>query len=129
MDGERNELELKEPTAFHLVPEPVWTARPPGGYRPERFAADGFIHLSHGEAEVLAVANRYYAADPRPYLVLTVDLAGAGSPVRYDDPDRRYPHVYGPLAPEGVVAVRRALRSAAGSFFGIAAEPADGDGA
>jgi len=111
---------LVDETALHLVPEPVWQGRGEGGYLPERFAEEGFIHTTHGEEELLAVANRYYADDPRPYLVLTLHLPAAGSPVRYDDPDRRYPHVYGPLDPVAVRSVRRAVRDADGTFLGFA---------
>ena len=48
-------------------------------------------------------ANRHYRDDPRDFLVLTVDLDATGSPWRFDDPDRIYPHVYGPIASSSVV--------------------------
>jgi uncharacterized protein (DUF952 family) len=105
---------------FHLTPAPVWqgqTAAPV--YQPESFAAEGFIHTTHGEANLLEVANVYYRDDPRPFVVIVVDLDRVGAPVRYEDPDRRYPHLHGPLNREAVVAVRRAIRAADGSFVGI----------
>ena len=48
---------------------------------------------------MVAVANRFYRDDPRPFLLLTLDLERTGSPWRFDDPERRYPHVYGPIDP------------------------------
>ena len=37
---------------------------------------------------MLATANRFYRADPQPFLLLTLDLDRTGSPWRFDDPGR-----------------------------------------
>lgn len=106
---------------YHLTPEPVWAAQRDGAaYRPEAFAEDGFIHCSDGEVNLLAAANRYYQGDKRPHVVLVVDLDRVDAPVRYEDPDRIYPHIHGPLSRDAVVEVRRAVRLADGSFVEIA---------
>jgi uncharacterized protein (DUF952 family) len=108
-------------TTYHLTPEPVWLAQAERSmYQPEAFAAEGFIHCTHGESNLLAVANSYYRGDPRPFVVLVVDLERAGVPVRYEDADRIFPHLHGPLNRAAVVAVRRAVRAADGSFVAIA---------
>ena len=105
---------------YHLTPEPVWSAQRGGAtYRPEAFADEGFIHCTDGEVNLLAVANAFYQADRRPYVILVVDLERVDAPVRYEDGDRLYPHIYGPLNREAIVAVRRAVRLADGSFAGI----------
>ena len=102
---------------FHLTPEPVWVEQAGANtYRPEGFDADGFIHCTDGEVNLLAVANAFYQTDRRPYLVLVIDLDRVTAPVRYDDPERIYPHIYGPLNRDAVVEVRRAVRLADGSF-------------
>jgi uncharacterized protein (DUF952 family) len=62
-------------------------------------------------------ANRFYAADPRPFVVLTLDLDALSVPWRYDDPEQRFPHVYGPLDPAAVIAVTRIARTADGTFL------------
>ena len=106
--------------ALHLVPESVWRehgARP--AYLPERFAEEGFVHTTLGEATLLEVANRYYLGDPRPYLVLDVDLDRLAAPVRFDEAGPSFPHVYGPIETAAVVRVRQAERDAAGIFVGI----------
>ena len=106
---------------YHLTPESVWAGQAQGpSYRPEAFDADGFIHCTDGEDNLLAVANAFYRNDPRPYVVLSIDLRRLVSPVRYEDADRIYPHIYGPLNHDAVVDVRRAIRLADGSFAGIA---------
>ena len=103
---------------LHLVPEAVWDAHDPGTpYTPAAYPDDGFVHCTDGDEEMVAVANRFYAGDPRPFLLLTVDLERTGSPWRFDDPERRYPHVYGPIDPASVVDVRRMRRDAAGTFL------------
>jgi uncharacterized protein (DUF952 family) len=111
---------MSRPT-LHLVPEEVWADRAAAGpYLPDAYQADGFVHCTDGDDEMVAVANRFYRDDPRAFLVLTVDLERTGSPWRFDDPDSPYPHVYGPIDPASVLEVRRMVRSPDGSFTGIA---------
>jgi len=111
---------VSRPT-LHLLPEAVWSGRDPAAaYAPAAFADDGFIHCTDGEPGIVATANRFYRDDPRAFLVLTVDLEATGSPWRFDDPEERFPHVYGPIRPAAVLEVRRMERDADGAFTGIA---------
>ena len=104
-------------TTFHLVAEPVWAALDAAGpYTHASLADEGFIHCTDGAANLRDTANRYYGDDPRPFLVLTVDLDAAGSPWRIDDPGRPYPHVYGPIARSAILAIRPMPRSVDGRF-------------
>ena len=110
---------MSRPT-LHLVPEAAWTARDPASpYLPAAYDADGFVHCTDGDAEMVVVANRFYRDDPAAFLLLTLDLERAGSPWRFDDPSGIYPHVYGPIDPVSVVEVRRMLRDPDGGFTGI----------
>ena len=88
---------------YHLVPRDEYDDAQPT-YAPPAFADEGFIHTTRTLAIVHEVANRYYRADPRPYLLLTVDLDRASAPWRYDAAAPDYPHLYGPLLLETVVA-------------------------
>jgi uncharacterized protein (DUF952 family) len=107
---------------LHLTPVDIWTAQAQfPEYVPEAFAAEGFIHCTHGEALVVEVGNRYYRADPRPYCLLTIETARVVARIVYEDPDQVYPHVYGPLNTNAVVAVRRVERSPDGTFLKIGA--------
>jgi uncharacterized protein (DUF952 family) len=107
-------------TTYHLVPAEVWEAQRDGPrYRPEGFAAEGFVHCTDGLDHLLVPANAYYRGDPRPFLALELDLDAVSAPTRYDDEARRYPHVYGPIE---VAAVRRVLvaeRAGDGTFTGF----------
>lgn len=106
--------------AFHLVSE-NWYHRQPTSepYLPQAYPLDGFVHLTHGEHEVMEVGNNFYMNDPRPYLLLTIDLDRVTSEVRYDDPERRYPHVYGPIDREAITEVREVYRAPIGLFLAI----------
>lgn len=106
-------------SAYHLVPESWYQAQPrERGYLPEPFESDGFVHLTHGLDDVLAVGNMFYRADPRPYLLLTIDLERITSEVRYDDDSGRYPHVYGALDRAAIVVIQCVKRQPDGSFTG-----------
>ena len=105
---------------LHLTPEDVWNRQADDEtYVPEAFAADGFIHCTDGETNLLKVGSQYYVADRRPYLVLDIALDRVTAPVRYEDPGHIYPHIFGPLNRDAVVNVRRAVRLADGTFGAI----------
>ena len=109
-------------TYLHLTPVEVWDRQRDGdSYTPEAYAADGFIHCTLGDDEVIAVGNRYYHGDPRPYVVLDIDPARLSSPVRFEDPGAVYPHIYGPLNVAAVTSVRPVIRDNTGTFIDLAA--------
>ena len=108
---------------LHLLPAVRWAAwradaEPTARYEPAGFAAERFVHCTDGDAEMLAVASRFYAADRGQFVVLDLDLALVGAPWRYDDPASPYPHVYGPLRRDAVRGVRPVLRDGEGRFVG-----------
>ena len=102
---------------YHLVPRDHWESRDPGAdYLPEPFEEEGFIHTTHQPEELIAVANRYYRDDPRPYLVLHIDVSRVRAPIAIEDPGGRYPHIYGPLNRDAIVAVTEVERDKGGAF-------------
>src|SRR5207302_1811480 len=89
---------------YHLVPRADWERTPEAPYRPPSFPTEGFIHCANAD-QVAWAANKFYAgADD--LLVLTVDPARLRSPVRDEDAGggKLFPHVYGPLDRDAVVA-------------------------
>jgi uncharacterized protein (DUF952 family) len=109
-------------TTYHLVPAPRWGGTDPTEpYAPPSLEVEGFIHCTDGDEAIVATANRFYAADPRPFLVLTVELDRLDAPWRYDDPARVFPHVYGPIARDAIVDVRPIRRATDGRFLAIEA--------
>ena len=114
---------------LHLMPRPAWaTWRDGGRYDPPSLATEGFVHCSADDDVMLAVANRFYAHEPDELVVVTLDEARLTSAVRWEAPAHPdggaptdgqplFPHVYGPLDRDAVVAVRRLVR-ADGRFAG-----------
>jgi len=105
---------------FHLVPEENWTAADPATpYEAASLAAEGFIHCTDGATALGETFDRYYAADPRPFLALTLDLDGLDVPWRYDVAGSPYPHIYGPIARSAITTVDLVERMPDGAFAGL----------
>ena len=101
---------------YHLVAVADYDADAES-YLPAAFAGEGFIHTTRTVALLAEVANRYYRADPRPYLVLTIELDHVAAPWRYDAAGEDYPHIYGPLPRRAVLASAPLPRAADGAFL------------
>jgi uncharacterized protein (DUF952 family) len=105
---------------YHLVPNEYWESNGQGEiYSPEAFAADGFIHCTNGIERLLWVGNEFYTGDPRSFRVLVLDVKSIESPVRYDDPNHDFPHIYGPLNTSAVVGTLTVERNDTGAFISI----------
>lgn len=67
---------------------------------------EGFIHCSSPE-QLPATARRFYADVPGPLVVLVIEPALLGRSYLKVEPvgDESFPHVYGPIPPEAVIAV------------------------
>ncbi len=131
MPGGNDSSFVKDPRGrtFHLTPEAVWLRQAEAAtYQPEPFAEEGFIHCTDGEENLVRVANLFYQRDPRPHVVLVIDVERVTAPIRYEDPERIYPHLYGPLNREAVVAVRPITRRDDGTFLGLRVAGEDSDG-
>ena len=109
---------MAEATTFHLTPAEWWTASDPTApLGAPSLEAERFIHCTTGAAEMVATANRHYANDPRPFVILTIDLDRISSPWRVEDERRVYPHIYGPIDRAAIVALRPAPRDRNGRFL------------
>jgi glutathione S-transferase len=98
------------PVIYHIALAADWAnALRDGAYttstRGVSLAEQGFIHAS-AEHQVAFVANSYYAGVPG-LLLLVIDAARLTAPLRYEDvpgSDEPFPHIYGPLNPDAVIA-------------------------
>lgn len=103
----------------HLAERAVWDEhRPRGSYLPREWARDGFIHLSSLH-QLLTPANRFYRGrDDLVALVLDAHLLGpavvweAGTGTV-----ERFPHLYGAITPDAVLAEVALPVEADGGFF------------
>jgi uncharacterized protein (DUF952 family) len=100
---------------YHLVTPDAW-ARAADEYRPDSFAAEGFIHCSFA-AQVAGSANRFYAGASE-LLLLYIDPAHLTSPLRTEasGSGELFPHVYGPLNRDAVVEVETLRRGSDGRW-------------
>jgi uncharacterized protein (DUF952 family) len=97
---------------YHLVPRAEWERTPDAPYRPASLAAEGFIHCANAD-QVAWAANKFYAG-AGDLLVLTIDAARLTSPLRDEDAGggESFPHIYGPLDRDVVVAAVPLTRDA-----------------
>lgn len=115
-------------TILHLIRAEDYHALAEGEpWRPESLAAEGFIHCTTEPEVLLRVANHIYRQTPGDYLVLVIDPAKVTAPVKYEAPaqpagslaQHLFPHIYGPLNRDAIVAVRPARRTADGAFLAV----------
>ncbi len=112
---------------LHLLPAATYAASagqavavacPPGG----------FLHLTQDPKVLVQVANTFLRSTSGDFLVLVVDPARLTAELRWEPPDppaapgtamygQLFPHLYGPINREAVVAVRPALRAPDGTFL------------
>lgn len=106
------------PYVFHLATRAAWQeAQRLRSYRPASLSSEGFIHCST-PAQLLGVANSLYRGR-HDLVLLVIDVARLTAPVRYEDcyaSGQAYPHLYGPLNLEAVIAVYDFPPQADGTF-------------
>ena len=110
-------------TLYHAALPADWTAAAAAGVytistRGVTLEQEGFIHCSYRH-QVEGVANAFYA-DLVELTLLTIDPARLGSPVVDELPapgaSQAFPHIYGPIPVDAVVAVTPWPRDADGFF-------------
>jgi len=115
--GEREDRSM----VYHIATELEWErAQRDGIYRPVSLARDGFIHCSSAK-QVASVANKLYAGRT-DLLLLCIDEGKTVSPIRYEDlygTGQLYPHIYGALNVDAVVAVKVFRPGPDGGFSGL----------
>jgi uncharacterized protein (DUF952 family) len=110
--------------AYHGTPKRYFDSLDPRQpYVPEPFEREGFIHTTEGREAVSITLTKYYKSSEEPWVVLYIDQDRVTSPIRYDDPGEVFPHIYGPLNRDAIVAVLDIGRAADGTFFKPAAWP------
>ena len=86
-------------------------------YVPQDFERDGFIHCTDGERRLADVLSEFYAESEGDWLALYIDSELVEAPVKYEDSERVFPHIYGPLNRDAIIAVRPIARTADGRFL------------
>ncbi len=108
---------------FLMIPAEDWAARDPAApFATPSLAAEGFIHTTEGAQAIVDTGNRHYRHDPRPYVLVTVDLDATGSAWRFDDDKGIYPHIYGTIAPAAILGEQAFPRAADGTFVAFGSD-------
>jgi len=111
-------LYLKTMIIYHIVPKRYFDKQDPKkDYTPKPFAKDGFIHCTKEAGEMAKVANRFYIRERGPHVYLYIDTRKVKARIKYEDNARKYPHIYGGLNRDAVVAIKTARRSESGRFL------------
>lgn len=113
---------------LHLAPAADWDGLQPGqGYVAPSLATEGFIHCTGDAETLLLVANSFYRSVPGELVVLDIDERLLAADVVWEEPAPAppegsavtlFPHVYGPIEQDAVVAVRRFRRQPDGTCTG-----------
>ncbi len=93
-------------TVLHVIDGDSWEqAKAAGEYRSESLAGEGFIHCCT-DAQLPYVLQTYFAGT-EGLVLLRIDLARTSPEIRWADsgPGGPFPHIYGPLNLDAVVAV------------------------
>jgi len=115
---------------YHIAARADWTrAQRDGEYTTSTIGRslsdEGFIHASQA-TQVAGVANAFYRDVPGDLVLLVIDPDLVRAPIRYEDvpgAEDPFPHIYGPLNPDAVVAARPFGPSADGTFTFTAPAP------
>jgi uncharacterized protein (DUF952 family) len=109
---------LKVRLAYHGTPKQYFQALDPSKpYVPADYARDGFIHTTEGREAVSIVLTTFYKASREPWVVLFIDQDRVTAPIRYDDPAEVFPHIYGALNRDAILAVEDIGRAPDGTFL------------
>ncbi len=101
---------------YHQVPRDEFDGEA-AEYLPVDYEREGFIHTTKTPWRVAEIANKHRKSDPRPFVLLAVDLDRVTAPWRYDAAGEDFPHIYGPINREAIVKVEPFPRAADGTFL------------
>ncbi len=101
-------------TIYHLVLKADWEVAQ-GPFAPKSLDAEGFVHCSHAH-QVERSANRFFAGAGELFL-LHLDAGKVGD-LREEPADsgETFPHIYGPIPRQAVLAVEELKRDGAGRW-------------
>jgi uncharacterized protein (DUF952 family) len=107
------------PLIVHLCQRDTWkAAQMSGEYRPASLDKEGFIHCSRPD-QILTIANRFYKG-MTDLLALWIDPRKVRAEVRWDSVgDQVFPHIYGALNIDAVVACPPMVPGDDGAFHDL----------
>ena len=110
---------------YHFCPRADWAAAAPtGSYTADSLATQGFIHCSPLDHVHVSATER--ASGHPDLVVLEIDESRLNSPAVWEQGDpphptgKLFPHVYGPIPVDAVVAVQDLKPESDGTFAPLA---------
>ena len=105
-------------TILHITSADRWTtAKNLGSYRSDTLATERFIHCST-RTQVIGSANRFFQG-LHNLVILVIDIDRIAAELKYEgtDPQNLFPHIYGELNIDAVIAAIDLEATADGSFI------------
>ena len=103
---------------YHMVPRQYFESHDATkSYLSKEFSRDGFIHCTDGEFMVSGIAYNIFKNLNDELLVLFIDKSKIKAPVRYEDKENLYPHIYGSLNRDSIVKVTKMIRDQKGDWI------------
>lgn len=101
---------------FHIAPRSLWEqTKDKSEYRGDTLESEGFIHCSTRN-QVLAVANALFS-ERQDLVLLLLQTSRILSLVKYEGvTSEMYPHIYGPINRDAIIAVYDFLPDKHGKF-------------
>ena len=103
---------------YHITTRSAWeVAQAAGAYAADTLPTEGFIHCST-QTQVEGTLNRYFQGRD-DLVLLTIDPSRLTSSLRYEPAHGElYPHVYGPICCDAIVA-RHSLTPSFDGLFSL----------
>jgi len=104
---------------YHMTPALSWqTHSKTEPYQADTLATEGFIHCTREADRLMQVANHFYRQISGDFVILSVETDLLASEVRWEAADGHlFPHIYGPIQPEAIVAATAFPRNPSGHFL------------
>jgi uncharacterized protein (DUF952 family) len=97
---------------YHVTTATEWArAQEVGFYEAASLPVEGFIHASADERQVQGVLQRYFAGQ-KDLVKLTIDPSKLKHELKWElapSVNEEFPHIYGPLNLDAVIAVEKIL--------------------
>ncbi len=109
-------VQRQEPYIFHITSRSLWEQeRETNAYRGDTLESEGFIHCSKPK-QTVAVANARFG-NRNDMVLLVIHTPKVVSPITYEGTSAEvYPHIYGLLNRDAIVAVYDFLPNKYGNF-------------
>lgn len=104
---------------YHMLPKVTWRKQDKTQpYVCDTLETEGFIHCTKELDRLVWVANHFYPSEVGDFVVLYIDEAQVEAEIKWEEADDHFfPHIYGPLNCNSVMATVKFPRDSKGTFI------------